>query len=187
MNDKLRSYAFAIDTNKWAGCPSVAARILVREGDATSPINPRSEGEDSLWDAPKRTDGLLLNGLVIRTWLSGPTHIPGRAMLIGPSIEFEQLSYVTLKIAGRAHTTLRRIDKELTRYRVGEAGDILMAVGKVIGVTMHVTALDPNNHSTFYDQNTWHWGSITEARDLYRAEVAKLQAAVNGFNKEEVA
>jgi hypothetical protein len=182
-----RSYAFAIDTKPWANCPSVAARILVRDGDATSPINPRTDGEDTLWDAPKRTAGLLLNNLVIRTWLSGPTHIPGRAMLIGPAVEFESLSYVNLKIANRAHTTLRRIDKELTRYRIGEAGDMLMAIGRVLGVTMNVTALDPNNHGTFYTDNTWRWGPITEARDLYRAEVAKLQAVIDGLNKEEVA
>jgi hypothetical protein len=182
-----RSYAFAIDTKPWAGCPSVAARILVRDGNAASPINPRSEGEDSLWDAPKRTDGLLLNNLVIRTWLSGPTHIPGRAMLIGPAVEFESLSYVNLKIASRAHATLRRINKQLIRYRIGEAGDMLMVIGRVLGVTMNVTALDPDNRGTLYTDNTWHWGAITEARDLYRAEVAKLQAVIDSLNKEEVA
>jgi hypothetical protein len=64
---------------------------------------------------------------------------------------------------------------------------MLMAIGRVLGVTMNVTALDPNNHGTFYTDNTWHWGPITEARDLYRAEVAKLQAVIDGLNKEEVA
>ena len=54
-----RTYGVRIHREQWAGSQSVAVRVLVRENENASPINPRSEGENSigLWEIARNGRG----------------------------------------------------------------------------------------------------------------------------------
>jgi hypothetical protein len=177
-----RSYAFAIDTKPWAECPCVTVRILAREGDAASPINPRSEGEDTIWDAPKKTNGLVLAGLVIRTWVHG-TSANYAASLVGPNVDFEHVGYVNERLARRLLRTLTRINKAISKSGVHEAGDVLMVVGKALGVTSFVAPIDEKAGGTWYGDQTWRWSKLTDARDTLREKVDGLRAWAREINR----
>lgn len=179
-----RTYGIMIDEKPWADCPAVTARIMVcEEGDRPYPINPRTEGEHEIWDAPKRTHGLLLNNLVIRTHLSGPLHIAGRAMVIGPCYDFASISYVDTKVARAAVKTLERIDRAIANAKCSEAGDIIMTIAKAIGATFYVERLGKEPPSFSYERDQWRFGDITEARDVYRAAVQRLHATQRDINR----
>jgi hypothetical protein len=180
----LRSYGFMIDEKPWADSPAVTARIMVREGDSPYPCNPRTEGEHEIWDAPKRTHGLLLNDLIIRTYLSGPKIVAGRAMVIGPSIEFGSINYVDAKLAERALNTLKRIERAITKGNSHEAGDVIMAIAQAIGAEWCVQRLSDGPPSFSYAQDQWRFAAVSEARDTYRKAVEKLRIVKAEANRE---
>jgi hypothetical protein len=167
MTDK-RTYGFRITEEKFADCPSVVVRALARQGDAEYPINPRSEGEDSIWDAPARADGLALNNLEIITWL-------GEKYASGVDVRFDSARFIDQRLAERMLRTMKRINRELAKDNSREAGDVLMAVAKAIGATWYVTPVGAERGSSYTD-NQWRFGELTEARDVFRAMVEKCHA-----------
>ena len=183
MTKILRTYGFTISTKTWADSPAVTATIMVREDDARYPCNPRTEGEHEIWDAPKRTHGLLLNNLVIRTYLSGPHHKMGRAMVIGPSIEFGSITYVDTKLAKAALKTLERIERVIAKANSCEAGDVIMAIAEATGAEWYAHRISDGPPSFSYAQDQWRFGDLTEARDVYRAEVEKLRVLKREANR----
>jgi hypothetical protein len=179
----LRSYGFMIDTKTWADSPAGTARIMAREGDTPYPCNPRTESEHEIWDAPKQTHGLLLNDLVIRTYLSGPLTHRGRAVVIGPSIEFSSINYVDTKLAKAALRTLERIDRAIARAHSAEAGDVIMAIAQAIGAEWYAHRVGDQPPSFSYAQDQWRFAPVTEARDVYRAAVEKLRETKREVNR----
>jgi hypothetical protein len=167
-----RSYGFRIDEERFADCPAVVARVLAREGEAESPINPRSEGEDSIWDAPPKQDGLALASLEIITWRDS-----NFKYVTEVQVRFDTVRFVDQKLAERMLKTMKRINRELRKTTAREAGDVLMAVAKAIGATWLVEAAGPNK-GNFYTDMQWRFGTLIEARDKFRALVDKLRAPV---------
>lgn len=166
---KLRSYGFEVRRSKFADSDAVVARVLVREGDAASPVNPRGEGEDSIWDAPKFADGLALDGLEIIVWA-------GKDYLSGPYVRFDDARFVDTRLATRMLKTLKRIDKAIAKTSAKEAGDVLMAVAKAIGATWSVRKVGASRGS-FYSDNEWSFEEVTEARDIMRTVVEEIRPA----------
>ncbi len=178
---KTRSYGFRITEEKFADCPSVVARVLAREGNAESPVNPRSEGEDSIWDAPKKPDGLMLNALEIITWRD-----PNYTYTTDVQIRFDNARFVDQRLAERMLRTMKRINTQLRKTNAREAGDVLMAVAKAIGATWCIEQVGPDRGS-FYTDCQWRFGDLIEARDKFRALVDKLRAPVEARQQAEEA
>jgi hypothetical protein len=176
-----RTYGFKISEEKFADCPAVVARVLARTGDEESPINPRSEGEDSIWDAPKKTDGLALASLEIITWRD-----LNFKYLTEVQVRIDSVRFVDQRLAERMLKTMKRINRELRKNNAREAGDVLMAVAKAIGATWHVEAVG-GEKGHFYHHSQWHFGTLIQARDKFRALVDKLRSPVEAREQAEAA
>jgi len=175
MADKpKRSYGFLIEEEKFADCPSVVARVLVREpGKSESyPINPRSEGEDEIWDAPKKTAGLALQSLEVRCWANTD---PKMGYFHGPDVRFDNARFVDERLAKRLFATMSRVNRAIRKANAREAGDVLMAVGKAIGAEWYVKRIGKPKGS-FYSEERWEFCPLVEGREEYRRQVEKLKA-----------
>jgi hypothetical protein len=71
--------------------------------------------------------------------------------------------------------TMRKINKQLDKSKASEAGDVLMAVAKALGLTWYATPVGPER-GTMYSDCEWRFGDVIEARDAFRAGVEKLKA-----------
>jgi hypothetical protein len=173
-SDRARTYGFRVTAGKWADCDCVTIRVLAREGDNPSPVNPRSEGEDSIWDAPKRTDGLALNGLTIRCYVGD---YASSGVIIRPA-EFEDVSYIDHRLTTRMLKTFARIERELRKSGShGEIGDYVEAIGKAIGATWFVREVcDRNDGKWGYSRSDWAWLDIPALKREVRDQYARLQA-----------
>jgi hypothetical protein len=167
---KLRSYGFRIEETKFADCPAVVARVLAREAGAKYPINPRSEGEDSIWDAPKKTDGLALAGLEIILWRDRDCKYQTDAQ-----VRINSASFIDQRLAERLFRTMKRINRQLRKTSAREAGDVLVAVAQAIGAKWHVEPVGEERGS-FYSDAEWRFCDLVSARDKFRALVEKLRA-----------
>src|SRR5262245_25845294 len=167
-----RSYGFLIEEEKFADCPSVVARVLVREGNAEYPINPRSEGEDEIWDAPKKTAGLALQSLEVRSWVNTD---PKLGYFHGPDVRLDNARFIDERLAKRLLTTMSRVNRAIRKADAREAGDVLMAVGKAIGAEWYVKRIGKPKGS-FYSEERWEFCPLVEGREEYRRQVEKLKA-----------
>ena len=130
---KVRSYGFAVQEEKWAGDDSVLIKVLAREYGEKFPINPRMEGESTIFDAPKKTEGMALSGLEIRVHLSSDYKY-----LSSPDVRIDNARFVDSRLAKRLLKTMTRIDREIAKTNAREVGDVVMAVAKAIGATWTV-------------------------------------------------
>lgn len=171
MNKQTRTYGFRITTERWADKPCVVVRVLAREGEHHSPINPRSEGESVTWDAPRHADGLMLKGLTIRAYASDITSSP----VIVRSPEFEDAHYVGGHEAAAMLKTFRRIDRELAKQCPGERdlGDYVEAVGKAIGAGWTVFEAR-KGHGWDYASSEWNFAPLSSAKVEARIQVSDL-------------
>lgn len=167
---KVRSYGFLVREEKWADNDSVVVKVLARESGEGYPINPRSEGEDSIWDAPKRTAGLALDGLEIRVYLSSDYKY-----ISGADVRIDNARFIDSRLAKRLLKTMTRIDREIAKTNAREIGDVVMAVAKAIGATWTVEPVG-TPRSWSYSDDAWYFTTVERARDLARDAVAKLQA-----------
>lgn len=167
---KLRSYGFAVNEEKWADNDSVVVRVLAREQGTNHPINPRTEGEDALWDAPKKTDGLALAGLEIRVYRSSDNKY-----LSSADVRIDNARFVDKRLAKRLFKTMTRVDREINKTNAREVGDVVMAVAKAIGATWTVEPVGNQLRGSFYSDDTWRFTTIERARDLAREAVDKLR------------
>jgi hypothetical protein len=167
---KIRSYGFLVREEKWADNDSVVVKVLAREHGAKHPINPRTEGEDHIWDAPKKTDGMALSDLEIRVYLSSDYKY-----ISGADVRFDTARFVNSRLAKRLLKTMTRIDREIAKTNAREVGDVVMAVAKAIGATWTVEPVGTPRGS-FYSEDQWRFTTVERARDLARDAVAKLQA-----------
>jgi hypothetical protein len=167
---KLRSYGFLVEETKFGDCPAVVARVLAREGDCEYPINARTEGEDSIWGAPKAMDGCALYGLEIILWR-------GDNYFTAPQVRFDNARFIDTRLAERLLKTMKRIDRQIAKSDAREAGDVLMAVAKAIGATWSVSQRG-NSSRGFYSDMQWSFGDVTEARDRLRELVEKIRPTV---------
>ena len=167
---KVRSYGFAVREEKWADNDSVVVKVLAREHGENHPINPRMDGEDAIWDAPKKTAGMMLADLEIRVYLSNDYKY-----ISGADVRFDNARFIDTRKAKRLLKTMTRIDREMAKTNAREIGDVVMAVAKAIGATWTVEPVGTPRGS-FYSEDTWYFTTVERARDLARDAVAKLQA-----------
>jgi hypothetical protein len=171
---RKRTYGFRVTVAKWADCDSFVVRVLAREGDNPSPVNPRCDGEDSIWDAPKRTDGLALNGLTVRCYVGD---YASTGVIIRP-VEFEDVSFIGPELASRMSKTFARIAREVNRTGAQrEIGDYVEAIARAIGASWLVRERrDRNDGSWGYSRSDWDWEDIAALKAEVRREYARLQA-----------
>lgn len=174
MAKAIRCYGFMVQEDRWADSDSFTVKVMVREGDKESPINPRSEGEDSIWDAPKAQDGLALSGLTIRAYAST---YRDSGVHLRPA-EFEGVHYVDARLAKRMLTTFKRIDRAIERAPGGadEVGDYVEAVARAIGATFYVRRVSEGVCRTYSDHE-WAWLDIAALKREVRNQWRKLEAS----------
>lgn len=167
-----RKYGFLIETGKFADSPSVVARVLVKRADEDHPINPdSSRGESAFWGAPKKADGLYLASLELRCWVGSDGKY-----FHGPDIRLDDVRFVDLELARRLHLTMKRINREIAKASAREPGDVLMAVGKAIGATLHIIpGGDTTRSGSFYSDSEWRFSDLTSARDEFRRAIEELK------------
>jgi hypothetical protein len=164
---QLRSYGLHVTTEDFANDDEIFVRIMTREGGAHHPLNPRGDGESSIWDAPKQCEGLLFADLRLRTTTSEIN--PLRPIL---SIEYDNLRFVTLEKAKKAAATLTKIDRQLSRDNAIEPGDILMSFARAVHATFHVIESSPGKRADWLPDRQWRFAPITSARDEFRRQIA---------------
>jgi hypothetical protein len=127
-------YGFRIDVNKanQVRGECVTVQFMIREPDQRYPLNPKYEGETAFWGAGPKQEGLLLDDLVIYTYVNRV--IPGKESVLGPVIEYQGVSYLGLEKAEKAVYTLKRIKKAVAKAQATEFGDVIMAVCKDFGL-----------------------------------------------------
>jgi len=179
-----RSYGFLIEEEPFADCPSIVARVLVREPGRSEayPINPRSEGEDAIWDAPKKASELALQSLEVRCWVNTD---PKLGYLHGPDVRIDNARFITERLAKRLLNTMTRVNRAIRKANAREAGDVLMAVGKAIGAEWYVKRTGKRRGS-FYSDEDWEFRPLAEGRDEYRRQFEKLRALLPA-KKEDAA
>lgn len=170
-----RTYGLRVYTHKrqFADHPEIVARIMVRENQADSPINPRGDGEHPIWDAPKHMAGLALADLQLRVWFYTSTNDKPQAC--GPYIQYNDAHYIELAHAERMARTLKKIHKAIDKAQAHEPGDVLMTMAKALGLTFTVTETR-DGHSSTYRDSQWRFSQLTDARDQLRAQVEKTRA-----------
>jgi hypothetical protein len=166
---KFRSYGFMVSEEKWADNDSVVVKVLAREHGTKHPINPRMDGEDAIWDAPKKTAGLALADLEIRIWRSSDDRY-----ISGAEVRFDGARFIDTRLAKRLLKTMTRVDREIAKTNAREIGDIVMAVAKAIGATWTVEPVGQARGS-FYSEDEWRFTTVERARDLAREGVEKLR------------
>lgn len=165
-----RQYGFLIETGKFADCPSVVARVLVKRGDENHPCNcDSSRGESATWGAPEKADGLFLASLELRCWVGGDGKY-----FHGPDVRIDEVRFVDERIAAALDRTMKKIGRAITRARATEAGDVLMAVAKAIGATLSIKRIG-NARGSFYSDESWLFGDLVEARDEFRRAIDELK------------
>jgi hypothetical protein len=173
-----RTYGFIVTEEKWASCDAIIARVKAREGDDPHPINPRGEGEDEIWDAPKSAHGLALDGLEIIVHLSEGMHSSSCSFVIGPDVRYDTVRFVDEKLACRLHKTMQRINKQILKDDAHEAGDVVIAVAKALGLTWTATQTSVGAGWSYRDHD-WQFNDVSKARNMFRACVAKFTARLN--------
>lgn len=178
----VRTYGLRVTTaqEKYIDHPTTIARVLVRENQEDSPINPRSEGESSIYGAPPNMQGLALADLELRIFFY--TSESGRtSTACGPEIEYRNVHSVDIRQATRMAKTLTRIHKAIEKANAREAGDVLMAFAKALGLTFTVTEQAATYRGTTpswqkYSDSDWRFSKLTDARDQLRAQIEKTRA-----------
>lgn len=177
MTDRKRTYGFAIEEDRFADCPSVVAKVLARGPDGNDkpepfPINPRSEGEDAIWGATRKADGLALASLEIRYWANTDSKL---GYFHGPDVRIDNARFIDERLARRLLKTMTRVTAAIRKTNAREPGDVLMAVGEAIGAEWYVKRIG-KPHGSFYSDEEWEFRPLVEGREEFRALVAKLKA-----------
>lgn len=167
MNASIRSYALNVSRDKFADSDAITVRVYVREESATSPINPRHEGEHEMWDAPKSAHGLALDRLQLRMWRGDTVWTQG-------AIWYDDLHHVDLELAEKHARTLKKIQREITKQGATEAGDVLLAFAKAIGATLTATPAGDAIPTGWLRDVDWRWSPIRDARDQLRRIMATV-------------
>jgi hypothetical protein len=165
----MRSYGFMIQRKQDSlGTVSLTAEVMVREGDKAHPLNPSGDGEGGFYkvDVPKKTLGLHLDGLVIRSYQSTDRGKGDLFEVYQPDVYFADSHRVDYRKAMRMAKTLKRVNDAINKANVREHGDVLMAVAKAIGATWYVERL--SKHGSSYSDNEWRFGPLEYGRDKFR-------------------
>ena len=163
------TYGFLVETTNDHSSTYVQARVVCRKDDSSHPINCQSHGESALWDAPKRLDGFMLDGLQLRGFVSD---VGGNNF-----VTFEPTFYsaysVTLSDAKAMVRTLTKINKQIQADESREAGDIYMSIATALRLTFYTVKRSPNSNTNAfgYDKDYWYFNPIGWGRDAFRDQI----------------
>ena len=160
-----RTYGFIITRETSYGAEYLKARVVCREDDADSPINPRSAGESTIWDAPKAHDGFNYESLSLIAHLYADSS--DGPCLIGPHLEFRDPFAVGLLRVKQMAKTLTKAHRGLSAADAREPGDILFAVSTALNFSFVVVERE-NKPGGSYRDSKWRWMTIGEGRNHFR-------------------
>ena len=166
--EKMRSYGLIVSEERYVDTQSVIVRFLAREGDAKSPINPNSNGEDTLWNAPKWAHGLFLSDLSIRCYWS--QFGKDEPWLMGPYVTYAHVHGIDARMATRMATTLNKIERKIVRTKATEPGAVANAIRATWGVVIR-----EGGGTGWHDTTDYRWTDLVEQRDIFRAAIAKIK------------
>lgn len=159
-----RSYGLLIKESTRHSLHRVIAEIVVREDGAESPINPRSDGEDSIWDAPKHLDGLMLSGFGIHGFVSDLEGFP----YCGCEPEFRDIYSADSRDVARMAATFKRVNRQLAKDSPREPGDLFVSLAHALKLDFAVWRVANGVERSQYSENAWNWRTINEGRNHFR-------------------
>ena len=169
-----RTYGFRIEIGDSYGDPVVRAVAMVRIDDGPSPINPKTGTESTIWDAPKRLEGVAIDGLGFHGHYYKPTHEP-RAELIGFEPSYRDVYDVDRPTARGMVRALDRVYKRIERDDAREPGDVMMAAAQALGFVWVVERAKVGRAPVFagndYRDSDWRFMSLGEGRTRLRAMI----------------
>ena len=154
------------------GTEVLIARAVVREDNSDHPINPRSEPESTIWDAPKHAEGRLFGGLEIKGFKRHDD-----ANCIWHSLSYRDVFSIDLREAKAMVKTLDRAHKRLAATEAEEPGDRLHAVGSALNFTFCVVRSVKDNGSGAwgYAGSGWNWMSLNSGRNYFRQMIHEME------------
>ena len=142
-----RTYGFQIEAAEKYDSVGITARVLVREDNSASPINPRSGVESAIWGAPKHLHGLALDGLGFYAHFYADDS-DGRVPLIGFTPKYRDA---------------------LEKADATEPGDIIMATATALRFDFVVERIDDHEaRGPMYGDMRWRWMTMGEGRNRLR-------------------
>jgi len=164
-----RTYGLMIGTDTRHGSAYVTAKVLVREDDSPSPINPR-DIESDIWGAPKHMDGLSLDGLGLWGFWSdigSQDFISFNYALYRDVVQMEERQ---IKAMAKTITKVNmRIEKDAAR----EPGDVLFAFCAALKLDWVVERTSGDRCT--YSDNEWHWMTPAEGRNRIRSIIQEAK------------
>jgi hypothetical protein len=161
-----RSLGVMIDRITRYGSEYVTVRPMVREGNASHPLNCCYDHYSNT-DAQNLAADLLLNGFV--------SDINGTFLLHDSSYSDIGSSNVDLRRAQTMVKGLRKLNNALTKADAREPGDVFVAYCRAIGVKWVCWRVSGHN-STLRD-NEWNFTTIANGKHRFRSEIAAAKAA----------
>jgi hypothetical protein len=163
-----RTYGWLIEKEDRFGTEYLVARAVCRENNELHPLNCRNDGESTIWDAPKKLDGFLLDGLELASWISD---IDGRP--VHADLSFRNTYSINMRTAKAALKTLRKAHKAIDKAEAWEPADAAYAVGKALGFTFTVERKGPPGGS--YPASKWTFTSLEAGRNSFRKLSRELE------------
>ena len=162
------TYGFQIEAAEKYDSVGITARVLVREDNSASPINPRSGVESAIWGAPKHLHGLALDGLGFYAHFYADDS-DGRVPLIGFTPKYRDVFSVDRANAQAMVKTLTRIGRALEKADATEPGDIIMATATALRFDFVVERIDDHEaRGPMYGDMRWRWMTMGEGRNRLR-------------------
>jgi len=161
--DKM-TYGYMVTTRDFAGSDAIQVNVMCRRNEQAHPLNCSGDGEQSYNGAPARLNGLHLCDLQIRLW-----RLDDRSWT-GAEVEYRNTFSIDLRKAKQMAKTLAKIQKAIDDSNAVEAGDVIMAVAKALGLGW--TAISNDENYGTYQETTWRFRPVTYARDQVRDIVA---------------
>lgn len=173
MNTVKTTYGWLIETADRYGKDYLIARAVCRENDDPHPLGCRSDGESTIWDAPKKLDGFLIDGLELNSWVSD---LDGRP--VHGTLSFRGLFSVNLKTAKAAVKTLTKSHNAINKAEAWEPADKLYAIGRALGFTFTVERVGAPASvcAGGYSDSKWSFTSLEAGRNHYRKLCGELDS-----------
>jgi len=167
-----KSFGFLVETVNVYGTDKVQARVMVRESDRQSPLNP---GSDPFYHwhegCPKALEGLLFDGLRLECWYSDM----GTVVLVGGTTpEYMDVYSIDERKAVAMAKTLKRVNRAIQKAEANEPGDAFVAMAKALGLTFAVTRVKNDRNGSSYEDSDWFFSSIEYGRNVLRRMIVDI-------------
>ena len=169
-----KTFGFFLERNNRHGTEHITARVVPRENGNHHPL-----GVGFDWNWPK---GMYLDGLGIDGFVSDSND----GDYIGHSPEYRDVYSVGMSNAPKMVKTLKAIWKRIDKDAARDPGDMLLSMGKVLGLTFVVVAVSHRPGGAWSDQD-YRWMSLGEGRNEFRALIEAAKNDVRARNGKSAA